>query len=113
MRTPATRRDLLRLLRVHEYLPPVDGVRKFGPPREAPALDLGAEVALLSFLLRPFRQQSEHGRDVLAQVYSSPNLLGLVPSQFIERYNSLLPRLLLDLLHEYTIAALEAHAGDF
>ena len=50
--TPATRRHFFGLLRVHEYLPPVDGVRKFRAAREAPALDLGAEVALFSFFLR-------------------------------------------------------------
>ena len=46
------------LLRVHQNLPPVDGVRELRSPREAPALDLRAEVALLPFLLRSLRQQS-------------------------------------------------------
>ena len=42
------------LLRVHQNLPAVDGVRKLRAAREAPALDLGAEVALFSFFLRSF-----------------------------------------------------------
>ena len=42
------------LLRVDQYLPPVDGVRKLRAAREAPALDLGPEVALFPFLLRSF-----------------------------------------------------------
>jgi len=74
---------------------------------------LTTEVALLPFLLRAFRQQSEHGRHVFAQVRSSPDLFRFVARELVERHDALLPRLLLDLLHQDAVAALEAHAGHF
>ena len=99
------------LLRVHQNLPAVDGVRKFRAPSQTPALDLGAEVALLPLLLRSLRQQSQDSGHISTQVNTSFNLFRFVPSEFIERHDALLPRLLLDLLHQDTVAALEAHAG--
>ena len=99
------------LLRVHQNLPAVDGVRKLRAPSQAPALDLGAEVALLPLLLRSLRQQSQDRRHISTQVNTSFNLFRFIASQFIKRHDTLLASLLLHLLHQHTVAAFEAHAG--
>ena len=101
------------LLRVHQNLPPVNRVRKLRSSGQTPALDLRPEVALLPLLLRSLRQQSQDSGHISTQVNTSFNLFRFVPSEFIERHDALLPRLLLDLPHQHTVAALEAHARDF
>ena len=71
------------LLRVHQNLPAVDGVRELRSSGQAPALDLGAEVALLPLLLRSLRQQSQDRRHISTQVNTSFHFFRFISREFI------------------------------